>query len=37
MKVNKLSQREIPIFKIHVTQSYKDQFKIKTGCYTYYM
>lgn len=35
MKVNKLSQQEIPIFKIHVTQSYKDQFKIKTGCYTY--
>lgn len=35
MKVNKLAPYEIPVFKLHVTQSYRDQFKIKTGCYTY--
>lgn len=35
MKVNQPLQYEIPVIKIHVTTSYRDQFKIKTGCYNY--
>ena len=35
MKINPKAQYEIPVLKIHVSQSHQDQFKIKTGCYTY--
>tara|TARA_Y100000389_G_scaffold188952_1_gene212129 strand:- start:961 stop:2490 length:1530 start_codon:yes stop_codon:yes gene_type:complete len=35
MKVNPLASYEIPVLKLHVSSSYKDQFKIKTGCYNY--